>query len=84
MTNEIRMSNDELSSSIANSLVIRASSLFRHSSFVLRHFALPLPPKVRECPIGLRHFMRVVAFFDRVTLARRCVFEFLRQSISQF
>jgi hypothetical protein len=39
---------------------------------------------MRKGAVRLRHFMGVVAFFDGVPLARRCVFEFLRQSVSQF
>jgi hypothetical protein len=40
MTNDERMPNDEIACGWA--IVIRASSLIRHSSLVIRHFALLL------------------------------------------
>ena len=49
-----------------------------------RRHSLRPPPEMCERAVRLRHFMRVVAFFDCVPLARRGVFEFLRQRVSQF
>src|SRR5439155_5458294 len=66
---KIKMTNDEMSSFVAT------SSVFRASSFVLRHSAVRLPSEMCECPIGLRHFVRVFAFLYRVALTGGGVFD---------
>ena len=38
-----RMTNDQMQDAYARSFVIRASGLFRHSTFVLRHSVTPEP-----------------------------------------
>ncbi len=40
---------------------------------------IKLPAEMRESPVGLRHFVRVLAFFDRVALTGRGVLDFLRE-----
>src|SRR5205807_6538027 len=42
---------------------------------------IKLPAKMRESPVGLRHFVRVLAFFDRVALTGRGVLNFLRERL---
>src|SRR6267143_2241296 len=42
---------------------------------------IKLPAEMRESPVGLRHFVRVLAFFDRVALTGRGVLDFLRQRL---
>src|SRR5947208_8846120 len=43
--------------------------------------AIKLPAEMRKSPVGLRHFVRVLAFLDRVALTGGGVFDFLRQRV---
>ena len=53
------------------------------SSFVIRpsSFRIISPAEMRKGAVCLRHFVRVFAFFDGVTLARGRIFDFLGERV---